>query len=273
MKTWNRFLHATRTIFAVTAAAALAAACGDSATGPGSGGQVSLSLAAGGTGSTQSARRAVPGPSLDVTQTDGQGNELVLDSVKVVLREIELKRQVDDCPDDGSGDSGSDDDACEEFSTDIRLFDVPLDGSVEQVLTVQAPVDTYDELEFEVHKPDDDDQQGRQFIEDNPAFADVSIRAVGTFNGEPFVYETDLNEDQEVQLDPPLVVEEGGDPVNVTLRLDVSTWFVDSSGALVDPREADLDSGNSAAQDLVEANIESSIEVFEDDDGDGEAED
>ncbi len=258
-------------IATVAGAALLAAACGDSATGPGSGGQVSLSLTSGGDGGGgQSVSASRVGPALSVSQSDGAGNELVMDSVKVVLREIELKRQThDDCPDDGQ----SDDDACEQFEAGIRLLELPLDGGVEQVVTVDAPADTYDELEFEIHKPDDDDPEGRDFIDENPAFADVSIRVVGTYNGDPFTFTQDLNEDQEVVLDPPLVVEEGADPVNVTLELDVRTWFTEdgtTGGALVDPTTA-ADGG--ANENLVEQNIESSIEAFEDDDLDGRDDD
>jgi hypothetical protein len=263
----EKMSRALASLTAIAGAALLAAACGDSATGPGSGGQVSLSLttgAEGGTSPSVSASRV--GPTLSVTQNDGQGNELVMDSVKVVLREIELKRQADDdCPDDGQ----SDDDACEEFEAGIRLFELPLDGNVEQVVTVDAPADTYDELEFEIHKPDDDDPEGQAFIDENPAFADVSIRVVGTFNGDPFTFTQDLNEEQEVVLDPPLVVEEGADPVNVTLELDVRTWFT-RDGELVDPTTA---AEGGANENLVENNIENSIEAFEDDDSDGEDDD
>lgn len=261
---------------AVAGAALLAAGCGDSATAPGGNGRVSLSLTSGvDGGSSQSVSAARATSSFDLQQTDGQGNELVLDSVKVVLREIELKRQVDDdCPDD-DGAEDADDDACEEFEAGIRLLDLPLDGGVEQVVTIDAPADTYDELEFEIHKPDDEDPEGQAFIDDNPAFADASIRAWGTFNGEPFSFREDLNEDQEVTLDPPLVVEEGAGPVNVTLELDVRTWFTQdgtAGGVLVDPSTAGEDDAG-GNEDLVEQNIENSIEAFEDDDEDGEDDD
>lgn len=268
MKKMSRTLAS---LAAIAGTALLAAACGDSATGPGSGGQVSLSLTSGADGGTsQSVSASRVGPALSVTQNDGEGNELVMDSVKVVLREIELERQMDDdCPDDGQ----TDDDACEEFDAGIRLFELPLDGSVEQVVTVDAPADTYDELEFEIHKPDDEDPEGQAFIDENPAFADVSIRVVGTFNGDPFTFTQDLNEEQEVVLDPPLVVEEGADPVNVTLELDVRTWFTQdgtADGTLVDPTTA---AEGGANENLVEDNIRNSIEAFEDDDSDGQDDD
>ena len=243
----------------------LATGCDGGPTGlDGSGqvGAVSLSLTtAGGAGSS-----AAFSPALSVEQSDDQGNTLVLDSVQVVVREIELERLDDDCDD---GTSGSDDD-CEEFETGIRLVHLPLDGSIEQMVEIQAPADTYDELEMEIHKPDDDTEEGRQFVADHPNFRDVSIRVKGTFNGEDFLFLQDLNEDQEVALSPPLEVTAGTGPVNVTLRLDVGTWFVDGSSSLIDPTTANKGGAN---ENLVEENIKASIEAFEDDDRDGQADD
>jgi len=95
----------------------------------------------------------------------------------------------------------------------------------------------------------------------------VSIRVEGTFDGETFVYLTDLNEDQEYALVPPLEVTESTGPVNLTLSIDVTTWFVTSGGSLIDPTSANKGGAN---ENLVEDNIEGSIEIFEDDDRDGD---
>lgn len=252
---------------ALTALLLPLAGCGDGGgdlTGPGSGGDggqatVSLSVTSG------PAASAARSPGFALEQTDDTGNSLVIDSVQVVLREIELERQNDECPDDSSG-SSDENDACEKFVAGIRLLRVPLDGSVDRMIAIQAPADTYDEVEFEIHKPDDDDPEGREFIRQNPNFEDVSVRMKGSFNGESFLFLQDLNEDQERVLNPPLVLEEAGE-VNLTLRLDVSAWFVRNDGTLVDPRTANKGGAN---ENLVEENIENSIEVFEDDDEDGE---
>ena len=245
-------------------------ACGDNGTGIESQGSVSLSTigTAGGSGSASiSASRSVS-PGLSVSQTDGQGNSLEIDSVQVVLREVELERQNDEC-DDTETDASDDNDACEEFSAGIRLFRIPLDGSVDKTVTISGvPADVYDELEFEIHKPDDETAAGQAFINDNPTFADVSVRAKGTFNGQSFIFVSDLNEDQEIEFATPLEVGgSGAQTVNVTLRLAVGTWFVDAGGTLVDPSTANKGGAN---ENLVRDNIRNSIEAFEDDDEDGE---
>lgn len=240
-----------------------------SPTGPDGDGRATVTLSV--AGAPGAGPTGAASPAFALTRSDEAGNELVLDRVAVVLREIELQRRNDDdCPDEGPGDAADD---CEKFEAGIRLLEVPLDGSPDRIVSLEVPADVYDELEFEIHKPDDDDEAGRQFLQEHPEFEDVSIRVEGSFNGRAFTFLQDLNEKQERELVPPLVVEEGAGPVNLTLRLDVRTWFtVDGTpdGRLVDPATANDDGPN---EDLVEENIEASIEVFEDDDEDGLADD
>lgn len=198
-----------------------------------------------------------------------RGNDtLVIKSVELVLREIELKRveELTGCPD--SSDDGHDDDACEEFSVGLQLVSLPLGNGTDKTVTVNLPAGIYDELEFEIHKPDQ--IRDAAFIAANPAFAGVSIRVTGTFSQggtlSDFVYTTDLNSEQEIELSPPLDVAADG-AVNVTIRMDVATWFLNGAGSgLVSPATAN-DGG--ANENLVRDNIERSIEAFHDDDSDG----
>ncbi len=230
-------------------------ACGDS-TGVADSGNVSLSTVA----TTPSPAAGVTATSGELTQTDGE-HTLVIQRVAVVLREIELERlESDDCPE------GLASDDCEEFEAGPVLLELGLDGLVEQMVSIQVPEGRYDELEFEIHKPDDDTSDDLAFVAAHPEFEQVSIRVEGTFNGEEFVFLQDVDEEQELDLSPPLDVE-GDGATNVTLRMDVSTWFVRSDGSLVDPRTANKGGPN---ESLVEQNIEDSIEAFEDDDHDGD---
>lgn len=98
-----------------------------------------------------------------------------------------------------------------------------------------------------------------------PLDGSVSIRVKGTFNDQPFEYTTDLNAKQELVLAPPLEIVEGVS-TNVTLSVDVSTWFK-VNGVLVNPETANDGQPNKG---LVEDNIKASIEGFEDEDKDGE---
>jgi len=120
--------------------------------------------------------------------------------------------------------------------------ELPLDGTVSTVVTIDVPAGTYDELESEVDKPVDD-ADDVAFLQDHSEFEGVSIRVEGTFNGNPFVFTQDLNEE---------------------------SWFMTSGGTLVDPDTAGHGGANGA---LVEANIRRSIDAFVDHDEDGEHDD
>lgn len=237
------------------------AACGDGGSGPGNGAQVSFNVATHAVGAAPSGLLSAPD-----TIVDGGGNVLVLTKVELVLREIELKRQNDDaCDSLGSGDH----DACEEFETGPILLDLPLGVGVSHQFTITADTGTFDEIEFEIHKPEDDgDADDHAFLALHPEFADVSIRVTGTFNGVDFVFITDLNTDEEVSINPPLVVATEGS-LDVTLMVDVSSWFL-SGAVVVDPALA-LKGGPMEA--VVKDNIEASFEAFHDDNRDGHSDD
>jgi hypothetical protein len=236
-------------------------ACSD---GAGPRGTAPLSLAL----STRQAAPGAPvGPAISASLQSGApetfpdgSNTLVISSVELVLRELELKRVEEiDCGTPG-------DDACEEFETGPILLDVPLGGGTERMFTATVAAGTYDEVEFEIHKPEDDGNAvDRDFLAAHPDFARISIRVRGTFNGADVTYTSDLNAEQELALDPPLVVEEGT-PVSVTVRLDLDGWFRSGDGTLVNPQTANKGGAN---ENLVRDNIIKSFESFQDDDVDG----
>ena len=155
-----------------------------------------------------------PAPALSLVANDTineGGNVLVITRAEIVLREIELKRVNHDACDSIVGD----DDSCEEFEIGPILVDLPLGGAVETVLSVAIDTGTYGELEFELHKPEDDDTA---FLSAHPDFAETTIRVTGSFNGTAFVYETDLNVEQELDLVPPLTITDAAVATNVTSR-------------------------------------------------------
>lgn len=249
--------------FAVAIALVGAAACSDSSAG----GNVSLSLSA------RAAAGAVAAPAVtgnlaapavlaagDTTIITLGSDTIVLRSVDVVLRKIELKRveaaSCDSIPDNGD---------CEEFESGPVLASFPL-GTVNTVaaVTVAAPAGQYDKLEFEIHKTDTTSSEEAAFIAANSDFKNISIRVTGTFNHTAFVYTSDLDASQEMVLPAPLDVT-AGTRANLTIRMDVSTWFV-ANGALVDPASANKGEQN---EGIVKENIKQSIEAFEDDNHDG----
>ncbi len=204
-------------------------------------------------------------PSLSVvaadTMTDGQ-NELVLSSIEVVLREIELKRvEVVEC------DVEPEPVGCEAFETGPTLVALPLNGATAHAMTIDIEPGSYDEIEFDIHKVSSGDPEDAAFRSAHPDLVDTSVRVQGSYNGDPFTFVTDLMDAQKYDLVPALVVVEGTTTANVTLHLDVSSWFEDAAGALVDPASANKSQPH---ENLVKDNIRRSIDAFEDSDRDGQ---
>ncbi|MEJ2547708.1 MAG: hypothetical protein P8125_07795 [Gemmatimonadota bacterium] len=261
----------SKLLWMMIAVAVPLAACGDDdPAGPsGQGATVSLSV-------------AVPAPAplaayrpdgalfAMVPVTDGVST-LEIETVEIVLREIELERtDSEDCNDN----AGVEDDDCEEFETGPYLLDVPLDatGAAQAFAIPGVPAGSYDEIEFEIHTPQDDPGDDA-FLIAHPEFEGISVRATGTFDDgqggepQPFVFESNLSQEQEMELAPPLVVGDGS-AANVTLQVDVSTWFFAADGVtLLDPSTASTGEPN---ESVVEENIQNSLHVYEDDDRDGE---
>lgn len=234
----------------------LVVAC-DSSTDPSMGRDVAISISA----EPSAAGGGMLTGASDLIQTHGD-DTLILTRVAMVLSEIELERvEETECA------AGVDEDDCEEFELGPILVELDLNGGVEQFISAMIPVGSYDELEIEIDTPDDDEDADVAFVAANPDFQDVSVRVEGTWNGESFVFVQNIDEEQELDLSPPLTIDGEGAATNLTLSLDVATWFVRSDGSLIDPRTA-LDGQPNA--EAVEDNIRQSIEVFEDDDRDGE---
>ena len=185
-------------------------------------------------------------------------------SAELVLREVELKRaDVASCDAvEGNGD-------CEEFETGATLVSLPLGSTaVAQQVSISAPPGSYDALEFKIHKPSGGEDAA--FIAANPDFANISIRVMGTYSQagtrSDFTFTSEIDQSEESSLVPPLSVAEG-QSANVTLRVDISGWFLNVGGtALVDPASAN---GGQPNQGVVANNIQSSFKAFEDDDHDG----
>ncbi len=187
---------------------------------------------------------------------------LVITSAELVLREIELKRaDVTDCDLLGENDDG-----CEKFETGPVLVSIPVDGSVSEEFTLDIPAGSYDEIEFDIHKVSSGDPADAQFLAQNSAFEDLSIRVVGTFDGQAFVFETDLNVEQELNLFPPLVIGESVS-TNITIAVGLDSWFLDANGQPVNPATGNKGGEN---ESLIKENIKNSIEAFEDNDRDGD---
>lgn len=193
---------------------------------------------------------------------------VILRSVEVVLQEIKLKAVEAAGCDDVVGNAD-----CEEFETGPVLASLPLGtAATETMISITAPAGQYDKLDLKIHRPESSDDAA--FITAHPNFDGVSIRVTGTYSQagtrSAFTFTSDLDANQEIELQPPLTVS-AGTGTTVTLRVDVSSWFLNAAAtALVDPASANKGQPN---ERVVAERIKGSFDAFRDDDHDGHDDD
>jgi len=256
-------MNPTKRSLAALAGLLLVAACSDG-TGPGTGPNLALSFAtrlpAGALAPSRSPGFGTAVTGAD-TLTDGT-NTLIITKAEIVLREIELEPQeVADC------DLSPEPAGCEDFETGPVLVDLPLGPGAVQQVAIDITPGTYVEVEFDVHKISKDAPEEASFRTAHPEFVEKSIRVQGTFNGQAFTYETDLDVEQEEHFATPLVITDTTTSANLTIRVGLANWFRALNGSLLNPA-----TGNKGGQNesLVKENIKQSIEAFEDHDHDGD---
>ncbi|MEP6572338.1 MAG: hypothetical protein ABJD11_06565 [Gemmatimonadota bacterium] len=248
-------------LIGAVALAGSVAACSN-AGGPGTAGRaVTFSLAT---------RPVVPAASIAAApEVFGSGNDtLVIDTVRLVLRKIELERVAGSGVCDSSSFEGHADDHadhCEEVKAGPLAIDLPLGAGASQQFTVALDTGTYDQLHVRIHELENK-ASDQALLATHPELAGASMMVTGSFNGTPFVYTNAISADMESALVPPVTVGASG-TADLTLLVDISTWFSNGGTALVDPSTANAGGAN---EQLVRNNIRNSFKAFEDDNHNGE---
>ena len=245
------------TFFARTASGialvTLAAACSGDATAPRGTKAVSLSI---------SARSSLhPAPSLgtslspagDLIIGTGSTNTVRITAVQVVLAHVQLSR-ADSCT------PGKSDDNCDELETAPILVDVPLDTIVKKAVDAQIPIGTYVRLQAELAALTASGD-GASFLTAHPDFKGISVRVTGTYTdaagtAHPFTYTSAVDAELEVVFPKPITV--GPATSNLTINIDIASWFQTADGSAIDPTTA-------ANATVIDANIRKSFHAFEDD--------
>ncbi len=279
----GRRSHAVTRVAAVLAAIALSS-CSDG-TSPSSAHRVGVGFQLARTSmassllvaSVDGSALSVPGTTPTITITangtriERDGDVLLVSKAQLVVRNVKLKSASAVCADDSDDESSSsssssrkDDDDCVAIRVGPYLVNVPVNGADGARVAVNVPAGTYSSIRLWLHKVTSSDSANLAFRQANPDFRDISLRLEGTFNGTPFIFVNDVNAKLTVPLATPLVVGTGGD--NVTVTIDLSTWFLRSSGGLYSPAAANT-SGQIRAQ--VQNNIRGAFRAFKDQDKDG----
>ena len=227
------------------------AACSDAA----GTGRAPVTLSFSGMSSAPAAATAISGPALSVSVTSGT-NTVVITKAQVVLSHIELSR----IESAGCATTGEDSE-CEEMKVDPMLIDLPVTPTVTQEISVTLPAGTYHQFEAEIRAPHVGEPGVDAFLAANPSFAGKSLHVEGTYNGTPFTYDGAPEAEIHIPFNPPLTVATSS-ANNVTVRVDISSWFKDGSGLVIDPT-------NLANAGTIVENIKKSFHAFEDDNRDG----
>jgi hypothetical protein len=255
-----------RTSFAILAAAGVAA-CSES-TAPAAGHLVSVSFATSTTSSPTASRIVDPSAS---TSEDAAADNLVITKAQLVLARMELVKAGATCTTEtaaGDDDVGGDDDQeCAELELAPSLVELPVNGTVATTLDVTVPEGSYSSLEAKLRPIRTSGDHGRAssaFLAAHPEASGVSVLVDGTFNGVPFSYRGDVSVGIEQSFSPPLAVTTA--PINLTVNVDLATWFRTRTGTAIDPATANAGGANAT---LVADNIKRSFHAFRDDDRDG----
>ena len=253
------------TLVAISTLGASLVACSADSTGPNAStaGSVSLSFAA--TGANTSSASMSGGTLSGALIGSASNDVLVITKAQLVLAELELQRAGGTCSADSSSSSS---DSCEELELAPTMIDLPVSGNLVGALTVPVPPGSYSALEAKITLADTGRRGGADLIAAHPELRGASVRVEGTFNGQAFVYTGTTRAQIESRFDPPLVADGSG--INVTVTVDLTTWFKTSSGALIDPATANAGGPNA---ELVSTNIARSFVAFRDDDRDGRDDD
>lgn len=143
------------------------------------------------------------------------------------------------------------------------IQDLMVNSDLTEIETIQVPFGSYKKSTVKI---DDLDAEDGTVYTQNPDLQDRSILILGVFNGNPFTFVSDLDKDQEKEFQPPLVLTENSSSTNVVLSVNLAGWFVDENSNPLDPSLIDNKS-------KIENNIKDSIDVYEDEDDDGERDD
>ncbi len=229
------------------------------------GGAAALSVSFLGSRGTAAPTAAAAAP---LVLTGAPGDTLVIARVQLVLDDVHLKRAgVTACPDSMRVTDDSrrsrDDGGCSRLDLGPTLLDLLPGKETTATLAQGVPAGTYRAMEFEIDDVSSSATASaaeRAFLQANPSLRDVSVVVTGTWRGAAFTFTSRARVEMEFEFEPALVVAAGVND-NVTIDIDLSSWFSNGSGGLVAPTLAN--------RVRIDQNILASFSAYGDRDRDG----
>jgi len=250
-------MHPTRSVLLLAPVALLLTACDSTAPRPLQ--RINLSTTIG-----SAAASATPGIVADLI-VSGTGGSVRITSAQMTLSHIKLasdtacaaddderehadsnETAADTNETDADHDDGDDNDEheCEPIRVDPVQVNLPLDGTTQVILDAMVPAGSYLGLRAKLER----------------------VNVVGVFTDaggtdHAFTFTSDAHAHVSVDFASPMAV--SASTTNLTIDVDVASWFKDASGAILDP-------SNAENQEAIEHAIRASFHAFQDDNHDGD---
>lgn len=170
-----------------------------------------------------------------------------LTEVKFMVEELELESIENDSLD---------------FEVEHLIVNVPLDGTPFTLTSQQVPEGAYDEFEMEIEN-DGKNLTDPDFYEGDMRY---SIVVKGIFNGEPFMYRSDEDFEIELDLNPPVEINDSTQTAAVAIHFDPASWFLDKNGNALNPNDP-------MNHEQITENIKNSFDAYGDNDHDDDDDD
>ncbi len=190
---------------------------------------------------------------LDMTLAKGiAGDTVILTSAKVLLKNIKFKSSIDEDSLD--------------FKVGPIVVELNLAGGVTNISAGKIPNGTYDKVKFKIHKPEDDSEIADTSFTTGERY---SMIISGTYNGTPFTYRSKKDIEQELRIEPPMVISDSLTDANTTLLVAPNVWFK-KNGVYIDPA---LESNRSDIDDNIKKSFKKAIKDNDHDGKDGDDDD
>jgi hypothetical protein len=208
---------------------------------------------------TTKSASALSGPSADIQIGTG-ANSLKITAAAIVLSRIELSPGGSCTPTAGEDD-------CDELRAGPQLVTLPVDGTTKVVLDGLVPAGTYSALhaKLDAVRADTDNAAVSAFLKAHPELKGVSVTVTGVYTDSAkvdhaFTFTPEADAEIESAFSPAVTV--GANTSNLTIAVDVASWFKDASGAAINPTNAE-------SAEAIIRNLVRSFRAFEDDEHDG----
>jgi hypothetical protein len=181
------------------------------------------------------------------TESSTSDNVLMLSEVKFLLRKIELETE-------GGGEES-------EINLGPLVVNLELTARAMEFTYAKVVPGVYNEIHFQLHKPSPNENiSDPEFTESTSIRYSVIVK--GMFDGEFFVYKTDVTVSKEIEFENHSVAITANGFVNITTRVNPYLWF-EGTGGMLNP----LDPVNKI---LIDKNIKDSFRrAFKDNDKNG----